>query len=160
MNKNIIRRILQVLITFILEGGLLLISAWTLQWLCAWIFLGVCILILTINFIVLPTELIEERGKKKENVKQWDKIVSSLTVIPIIGLFIVAGFDYRLQWTNDFPFAFNLIGLVVFFLGSMLFTWAMVSNKYFSTSVRLQTDRGHQVATAGPYQYVRHPGYV
>ena len=42
----------------------------------------------------------------------------------------------------------------------MLVTWAMVSNRFFSTMVRLQTDRGHQVATGGPYRFVRHPGYV
>jgi len=32
--------------------------------------------------------------------------------------------------------------------------------RFFSTTVRLQTDRGHQVATGGPYRVVRHPGYV
>lgn len=26
--------------------------------------------------------------------------------------------------------------------------------------VRIQNDRGHKVATKGPYKYVRHPGYV
>jgi protein-S-isoprenylcysteine O-methyltransferase Ste14 len=26
--------------------------------------------------------------------------------------------------------------------------------------VRIQEDRGHQVVTAGPYQYVRHPMYA
>jgi protein-S-isoprenylcysteine O-methyltransferase Ste14 len=36
----------------------------------------------------------------------------------------------------------------------------MKSNTYFSTLVRLQMDRGHKVASGGPYRYVRHPGYV
>ena len=35
-----------------------------------------------------------------------------------------------------------------------------VSNRFFSTMVRIQADRGQTVATAGPYRYVRHPGYV
>jgi protein-S-isoprenylcysteine O-methyltransferase Ste14 len=26
--------------------------------------------------------------------------------------------------------------------------------------VRIQTDRGHTVATGGPYRFVRHPGYA
>jgi protein-S-isoprenylcysteine O-methyltransferase Ste14 len=26
--------------------------------------------------------------------------------------------------------------------------------------VRIQAERGHRVVTGGPYQYVRHPGYV
>jgi len=36
----------------------------------------------------------------------------------------------------------------------------MVSNKFFSTLIRLQTDRQHTVVTEGPYKYVRHPGYL
>ena len=36
----------------------------------------------------------------------------------------------------------------------------MASNRYFSTLVRIQIDRGHTVATSGPYRYVRHPGYT
>ena len=38
--------------------------------------------------------------------------------------------------------------------------WDTASNAYFSQIVRIQTDRGHKVATGGPYQYVRHPAYV
>jgi len=36
----------------------------------------------------------------------------------------------------------------------------MVSNKFFSTMVRIQEERGHTLAAEGPYKYVRHPGYV
>jgi protein-S-isoprenylcysteine O-methyltransferase Ste14 len=36
----------------------------------------------------------------------------------------------------------------------------MVSNRFFSTAVRIQLDRGHVVETGGPYRFVRHPGYV
>jgi protein-S-isoprenylcysteine O-methyltransferase Ste14 len=50
--------------------------------------------------------------------------------------------------------------LTFFVLGQGLFSWAMASNKYFSTCVRIQIDRGHTVATSGPYRYIRHPGYV
>ena len=39
-------------------------------------------------------------------------------------------------------------------------SWAMASNRFFSRSVRIQKDRGQIVATAGPCQYVCHPGYV
>jgi protein-S-isoprenylcysteine O-methyltransferase Ste14 len=36
----------------------------------------------------------------------------------------------------------------------------MASNRFFSTAVRIQDDRGQTVAQGGPYRYVRHPGYV
>jgi protein-S-isoprenylcysteine O-methyltransferase Ste14 len=36
----------------------------------------------------------------------------------------------------------------------------MVANKYFATDVRIQVDRDHTVTSRGPYQCIRHPGYV
>jgi protein-S-isoprenylcysteine O-methyltransferase Ste14 len=36
----------------------------------------------------------------------------------------------------------------------------MLENKWFSSMVRIQSDRGQQVVQTGPYKYVRHPGYV
>ncbi|WP_455376590.1 methyltransferase family protein, partial [Kaarinaea lacus] len=31
---------------------------------------------------------------------------------------------------------------------------------FFSSVVRIQTDRGHVVCDSGPYRFVRHPGYA
>jgi len=36
----------------------------------------------------------------------------------------------------------------------------VLSNAFFSTVVRVQSDRGHNVCSDGPYRFVRHPGYV
>jgi protein-S-isoprenylcysteine O-methyltransferase Ste14 len=39
-------------------------------------------------------------------------------------------------------------------------TWAMIVNPFFSPVVRLQPDCGHRVIAAGPYRFMRHPGYL
>ena len=36
----------------------------------------------------------------------------------------------------------------------------MRTNTFFSSVVRIQTERGHHVVIDGPYAYLRHPGYV
>ena len=36
----------------------------------------------------------------------------------------------------------------------------MITNAFFSTAVRIQTDRGHTVCRTGPYRLIRHPGYL
>jgi protein-S-isoprenylcysteine O-methyltransferase Ste14 len=36
----------------------------------------------------------------------------------------------------------------------------MASNTHFESYVRIQEDRAHKPVSSGPYQYVRHPGYV
>jgi protein-S-isoprenylcysteine O-methyltransferase Ste14 len=33
-------------------------------------------------------------------------------------------------------------------------------NRFYSSVVRVQNDRGHSVIDAGPYRLVRHPGYL
>jgi protein-S-isoprenylcysteine O-methyltransferase Ste14 len=36
----------------------------------------------------------------------------------------------------------------------------MVHNPHFERAVRIQQERQHRVVRAGPYRYVRHPGYL
>ena len=36
----------------------------------------------------------------------------------------------------------------------------MITNTFFSGTVRIQHDRGHAVISDGPYGWVRHPGYA
>ena len=38
--------------------------------------------------------------------------------------------------------------------------WALAENRFFSSVVRIQTDRGHVVCDTGPYRIMRHPGYA
>ena len=87
-------------------------------------------------------------------------VLTSINIIPTILLYVCSGLDYRFKWTGNINIIINILGLVLSFSSSMLFTWSMISNKFFSTLVRLQTDRQHIVATGGPYKFVRHPGYV
>lgn len=81
-------------------------------------------------------------------------------IIPWFGLFVVAGLDHRWGWTAEMPAWLSFLGLAIFVVGSVLVSWAMMSNHYFSTAVRIQYERGHAVCSSGPYAYVRHPGYV
>jgi protein-S-isoprenylcysteine O-methyltransferase Ste14 len=74
--------------------------------------------------------------------------------------YILAGLDQRYGWTNGFPVAAQIAAVAICILSYALFIWAMASNRFFSQIVRIQSDRDHVVATAGPYRYVRHPGYA
>ena len=44
--------------------------------------------------------------------------------------------------------------------GLALFVWAMHVNRFFSSVVRIQRERGHHLVSSGPYRWVRHPGYA
>jgi len=94
------------------------------------------------------------------NVEKWDKLVSGLLTLPWFALYIVSGLDIRFGLSLELATWIHISGLVIFILGNALVSWAMISNIYFSTAVRIQYDRGHHVSIGGPYRFMRHPGYV
>jgi protein-S-isoprenylcysteine O-methyltransferase Ste14 len=75
-------------------------------------------------------------------------------------LVIVAGLDHRFGWSPEFPLWLIVLGLILIALGYAFGVWAFVENRFFSSTVRIQTDRGHVVCDSGPYRIVRHPGYA
>jgi hypothetical protein len=97
--KKILKRFIQVVLQVVLFAILLFISSGQIAWLWAWIYLCIYVLIIIINAFILPAELIEERGKSKENVKKWDKIIMTLNIFPALGILVVAGLDYRFSWS-------------------------------------------------------------
>ena len=74
---------------------------------------------------------------------------------------ILAGLDFRYGWTSPaFPLPVMIAAATLAAAGYAVFVWATASNAFFSLQVRLQGDRGQSVASAGPYRFVRHPGYA
>jgi protein-S-isoprenylcysteine O-methyltransferase Ste14 len=160
LRSKVRKRMLQVIVQFLVIAAILFIAAGRLDWGWAWAYLGVGVGILVINSLVLPPELIAERGQVKEDTKGWDRLLAPLLILPTLGTLIVAGLDERFGWSPQLALAIQVIALVFYALAQGLFSWAMASNKFFSGTVRIQEERGHAVATGGPYRYVRHPGYV
>jgi len=82
-------------------------------------------------------------------------------MVPLIAHWVVAGLDVgRKHWSDSVPVWLQGIGLVGFTAGFGLIVWAMAVNRFFSSVVRIQSDRGHKLVTGGPYGWIRHPGYL
>jgi protein-S-isoprenylcysteine O-methyltransferase Ste14 len=73
---------------------------------------------------------------------------------------LVAGLNHRFGWPPVVSAAWQVAGIMVYILVETFATWAMAVNAFFSSQVRIQTDRGHSVITGGPYRFVRHPAYA
>lgn len=148
----------------LLQAAILFASSGHLDWVMAWSYLGIYVGYLAIlALIVLPMnpELLAERTRvSKEGAKAWDKPISDILSAGIFAILLVAGLDMRFGWSPKIPLAIEITALAATAMGYLLVGWAMASNKFFARSVRIQPEKGHTVATSGPYQFVRHPGYV
>ena len=99
--------------------------------------------------------------EKIQDAKAWDKVLAPLMALSIVfPLMIVAGLDHRFGWSPVFPLWLIVLGIFLIALGYAFSSWAFVENRFFSSVVRIQTDRGHVVCDSGPYRIVRHPGYA
>ena len=106
-------------------------------------------------------ELARERMKPGAGVPGWDKTILRLFGILVLANLVVGSLDVgRWQLSDSVPQLLQAFGLVGIAAGMGIMTWCMVVNTFFAKVVRIQEDRGHQVIDSGPYQYVRHPGYV
>lgn len=163
LTAAIVRRLIQLLIFILIQAAILFLASGRLDWMMAWVYLGIYVGLIVVNgIVILPRnpDLIAERGQIKENAKDWDKRISALYAVCSLGILVVAGLDQRFRWSPPLNLTVELIALALYILGFALASWAMASNRFFSSVVRIQTDRGHTVATGGPYRFVRHPGYV
>ncbi|HUV93797.1 MAG TPA: isoprenylcysteine carboxylmethyltransferase family protein [Anaerolineae bacterium] len=160
-----------VIVKYMLQAGLftlvqvasLFIASGRLDWVMAWVYIGVYLAGMGVNALVLiPTnpELVVERAQFRGK-KDLDRALAGVMALyGPAGPCIVAGLDVRLGWSPGIPPALLIVALAIGVLGSLLTTWAMASNSFFYGVLRIAKDRGHTVATGGPYRYVRHPGYV
>jgi protein-S-isoprenylcysteine O-methyltransferase Ste14 len=109
-----------------------------------------------------PGLLAERQNIEKiQSAKAWDKVLAPLMALSVVfPLVIVAGLDHRRDWSPVFPLWLIVLGFILISLGYAFGMWAFIENRFFSSTVRIQTDRGHVVCDSGPYRIVRHPGYA
>jgi protein-S-isoprenylcysteine O-methyltransferase Ste14 len=121
-------------------------------------YLFVCIVAFTVAASILDPELLQERIRPGGHPLKFRYYA---LLLPPMVHWCIAGLDVgRFHWSDSVAPALQIVGLAIFALALALMIWAMRVNRFFSTVVRLQEDRGHELVTGGPYRWVRHPGYI
>jgi len=141
---------------------ILFISAGRINYWQGWLYVTINIISLVLNFFALKNkdELAAERSVVKSGTKSWDKVILGLSAVTLIITYIVAGLDSgRFQWSPGFHWSINAIGAILILLGEVIFLKAQKENKFFSSLMRIQADRGHTVCDTGIYKIIRHPAY-
>lgn len=141
---------------------ILFFSAGRIDYWQGWLYATICILSVLLNSFALKNkdELAAERTGIKSGTKSWDKIILGLSAVTLIITYVVAGLDSgRFQWSPIFHRGINATGVVLILSGELIFLMAQKQNKFFSSLMRIQTDRGHTVCDTGIYKIIRHPAY-
>jgi protein-S-isoprenylcysteine O-methyltransferase Ste14 len=162
---RLLKRLAQVLVTVAALAAMLFLSSWRFDWVMAWVYVGAFAVVLTVMVVYQELgnpELLEERSElvPREGVQTWDVILSAVVRVSLLASYVVAGLDMRFGWKPEIPPAVQVAAFALGLLGVSLIVWAMAANRYAAVYARIQRERGHAVATTGPYRFVRHPFYV
>ena len=143
--------------------AILFISAGKINYWQGLIYMSIGFLMVVLNYTVLriDPDLLKERSKPAENTRKWDKVILGISFLTTISMYVIAGLDSgRYHWSPDFDWSIYLLGAILTALGQLLFLIAQKQNRFFSSTVRIQTDRDHAVCDTGLYKIVRHPAYL
>jgi protein-S-isoprenylcysteine O-methyltransferase Ste14 len=158
-----LKRIFSIILLIVIMDGLLFGAAGRLDWFGAWLLTGLYLAFLLIVVFWATRKapgLMEERSRMAENVKSWDKVITWVYTVFLLGMLVVAGLDAgRFRW-SVMPVALQIVGVILLIFAGAVIWWVMSVNYFLSRYARIQDDRGQQVITEGPYRYVRHPMYA
>ena len=126
-----------------------------------WAYVGLTALLMLLGALTVDPGLLEERWHPARRGGK-DFLPMLLVGMPAyLARFAVAGLDAgRFHWSGHVPLGAQLAGLAATTASWALVLRAMVVNRFFEATVRIQTERGHRLVTGGPYRSVRHPGYA
>jgi protein-S-isoprenylcysteine O-methyltransferase Ste14 len=141
-------------------GTCLFASAGRISWGAAWLYLAIFAAFTAATFLLVQPELIRERAAPAGDSDRTDALLASAGFLGLYpGTLIAAGLDAGRQGPAV-PVLVQGIAFIVFTSGYAFALWGMRVNPFFSTFIRIQSERGHAVIRSGPYAWVRHPGYA
>lgn len=160
------RAIIGFAVYLILVPAVLLAAGGDARWPMGWAYAGLYVVAAAGSRLVslkVSPEMLRERAAALQaaEVPAWDRwLVFIAALMGPLSAVLVAGLDHRFGWPPPIAFPLQLVGLFLLALGYALGAWAMLVNRFFSSFVRVQSNRGHHAITGGPYAFVRHPAYA
>jgi protein-S-isoprenylcysteine O-methyltransferase Ste14 len=157
-----LKALASVLVLILVVAALLFVSAGSLDYWQAWLFLAVYLggcLLVTIYLMVKDPQLLQRRmrGGPAAEREPVQKIVMLLTSIAFVALLVVPGLDRRLGW-SQVPAWVVLAGDLLMALGFVVVWQVFRFNSFASATIELADDQ--RLVSTGPYALVRHPMYA
>lgn len=141
---------------------LLFVSAGTVHYWRAWVYLGIfagASALTTVYLIRKDPALLERRmsGGPTAEKQPTQKLIMLCVSIGFIALLVVPGLDHRFGW-SAVPLAAVVAGDVLVAIGFYLISLVYRENTF--TSATIEVAENQKVISTGPYALVRHPMYA
>ncbi len=162
MRNLIIQSIIGLIFLILCLALALFVSAGSLSFWQAWIFLAewsVCVILITAYLIAYDQKLLASRVKAgpTAETQKTQQVIQVLASLFFIGLFVVSGLDFRFHWSHV-PLLVSLLSDGFVALGFFIVFLVFRENTY--TSAIIEVSNEQKVTTTGPYSVVRHPMYA
>jgi protein-S-isoprenylcysteine O-methyltransferase Ste14 len=162
MNNLIVKSFLGLVFLDLCLGLALFLSAGSLAFWQAWVFLlvwTVCVVLITAYLIKFDQKLLTSRvqaGPVAETQKV-QQVIQGFASLFFIGIFIVSGLSLRFHWPVV-PSTLSWISNGFVVLGFFIVFLTFKENSYTSAVIEVADEQ--RVITTGPYRLVRHPMYA
>ena len=162
MTSLSVKALLSVIVLTAAMGAIIFVSAGTVDYWQAWIYLAVFIivsLLTTIYLIKNDPELLKRRmrGGPLAERRTTQRIVMLLTSLAFIALLAVPSLDRRFGWSTV-PLYVVIAGDTLVAIGFYFIFLVYKENTYTSATIEIAADQ--KVIDTGPYRLVRHPMYA
>jgi len=158
-----LKAILASYVGVLLYASFIFLGAWKLVYWQALLYVVIALIGATLSNALVPrgSDLTVERASTAAAGQRWDKHILAVYFLLSVVTFMIGGLDSgRFGWSGPVPLGVTIAGIVLMLLGQIIFAAAKRQNAFFSSTVRIQSERGHRVCESGLYHYVRHPGYL
>lgn len=143
----------------ILLAALLFVSAGSLSYWNAWLYMGALLIPMMfalVYLIVRDPVLLDKRMRIREKEEKQKKYVKVSLVFFVLS-FCIPGLDYRFGWSSV-PVWLVALATVLVLIGYVMFMVVMVQNTYASRIIEIQENQ--KLIDTGLYSFVRHPMYL
>lgn len=157
--KLFFEAIIKIILGILLIGVLIFLPANTINYWNGWLLMGLLFIpmfIVGIIMMIKSPDLLKKRLKAKEKEEE-QKLVILLSLLMFVAGFILAGLNYRYNWTV-MPNWVVVVSSVIFVFSYILYAEVLRENQYLSRVIEVQENQ--KVVDTGLYGIVRHPMYA
>ena len=162
MTKLLTRTLLSLVALAVVMGLLLFVSAGTVRYREAWVYLAIftgASLLISLDLLRSDPALLERRmrGGPTAEKEPTQRIIMLFASIGFIAMLVVPALDFRFGWSSV-PLPLEIAGDLLVAIG-FYFIFVVYRENTF-TSATIEVAENQTVISTGPYAVVRHPMYA